>query len=145
MVVFGSKKVKFGVKGFEPLNVGIKNRCLSTWLYSSLQTEGVLWTSPVTPSRHKGRKTALPIPTTTDAASRYGCAQPSCGWCTWFEWPVPGGLWPEGLRCLESWQSSFVVLTGCVQPCVHGSVVLEDQDLPLFGWGVLRGCTGYVH
>ena len=34
MVVFGSKKVKFGVKGFEPLNVGIKNRCLSTWLYS---------------------------------------------------------------------------------------------------------------
>ena len=24
----------FGVKGFEPLHVGIKNRCLSTWLYS---------------------------------------------------------------------------------------------------------------
>ena len=23
-----------GVKGFEPLNVGIKNRCLATWLYS---------------------------------------------------------------------------------------------------------------
>ena len=24
-----------GVKGFEPLHVDIKNRCLSTWLYSS--------------------------------------------------------------------------------------------------------------
>ena len=23
-----------GVKGFEPLNVGIKNRCLATWRYS---------------------------------------------------------------------------------------------------------------
>jgi hypothetical protein len=33
MVVVSTKK-KLGVKGFEPLNVGIKNRCLSTWLYS---------------------------------------------------------------------------------------------------------------
>ena len=37
--IFSSKYVcraVFGVKGFEPLHVGIKNRCLSTWLYSSM-------------------------------------------------------------------------------------------------------------
>ena len=29
-----------GVKGFEPLHVGTKNRCLTTWLYSIRLPEG---------------------------------------------------------------------------------------------------------
>jgi len=30
------RKEKTGVKGFEPLNIGIKIRRLATWLYSKL-------------------------------------------------------------------------------------------------------------
>lgn len=32
-------KINSGVKGFEPLSVDIKNRCLSTWLYSIKKQE----------------------------------------------------------------------------------------------------------
>jgi hypothetical protein len=31
-----------GVKGFEPLHGGIKNRCLTTWLYSMEQNKNTL-------------------------------------------------------------------------------------------------------
>lgn len=46
-----------GVKGFEPLHAGIKNRCLSTWLYSivrmACQADSIRGSSVVCPSEEK--------------------------------------------------------------------------------------------
>ena len=46
-----------GVKGFEPLHAGIKNRCLSTWLYSivrmACQADSIRGSGVVCPSEEK--------------------------------------------------------------------------------------------